>query len=97
MKWECTKCGACCRMAAKILQGVDFPYSFDENGTCEKYHPKKGCTIYDDRPAECRVDVIGAVYEARLGIKEAEYYAMTAVQCNKLMDELGIKKSFRIK
>jgi Fe-S-cluster containining protein len=84
-------------MASKLLNGFDFPYSFKENGECEKYDSKKGCTIYEDRPIECRIDSMSEIYEKELGMSAPEYYAMTIVNCNKMMNDLNIDKSFRIK
>jgi len=55
MKFPCARCGACCRnvhLAAetKTLDRGD--------GSCIHYDDaSKMCSIYDQRPAVCRVDV----------------------------------------
>ena len=55
MNFPCTRCGACCRnvhlaVETKILDRGD--------GSCIHYDDAtKLCSIYDQRPAVCRVDV----------------------------------------
>jgi len=94
----CSKCGACCRLAKKLLGHLDvgFPYAFKEDGSCEKYDPAVGCIVYEDRPDVCRVDVAGGICTTVLNITEEEYYTMTINSCNEMMDSLGIDQSFRI-
>lgn len=49
MAWECTKCGACCKLAWLIE-----PTMADDSGKC--MHLKDNiCGIYDERPDICRV------------------------------------------
>lgn len=100
MKFGCTKCGACCRLAGEIFKGacIDFPYGFKEDGvTCEKYKEGVGCTIYETRPDVCRVDKLAKLYKREHGINKEEYYELSTIACNLLMDKLNIDQSLRIK
>ena len=100
MKFGCTKCGACCRLAGDIFKGagVGFPYQFKEDGvTCEKYDEQAGCTIYEMRPDVCRVDKLAKLYKKECGMNKKQYYGLTIKACNMLMEKLNIDQSFRIK
>ncbi len=87
-------------MAGDIFKGanIDFPFSFKEDGvTCEKYEEGVGCTIYENRPDVCRIDKLAQVYEKECGMSKEQYYELSIVACNLLMDKLNIDQSFRIK
>lgn len=93
MGFGCTKCGACCRLASVVAQGLDieFPYDFNEDGSCSKYNEASGCTIYDDRPEMCRTRLVKDKSERE------EYYEKCAMACNTMMDILSIDQTFKIK
>lgn len=97
MSFGCTKCGACCINAREVLNGHPFPFKFLENGQCEKYDPKKGCTIYKDRPDCCRIDAGYEVYNNILPMSKETYYDLSAINCNAWIDKLGLDKIFKIK
>jgi uncharacterized protein len=66
--FNCTQCGNCCRIVKYVLlnkgtfknsgyeQLIDeFPYTFKENGECEKLVNNK-CSVYHNRPDLCNID-----------------------------------------
>lgn len=88
--FPCTGCGACCRMIKWVSELVEFPHEIGEDGVCSKLVDNK-CTVYDDRPLICRVDdLIGE------GDKK-KWYEINAAACNKLQEDFGIDKSYRVK
>ena len=55
MSFECTKCGACCRLAGSVaeLEGYD-----RGDSACKHLTPDNLCEIYDARPRICRMDAM---------------------------------------
>jgi Fe-S-cluster containining protein len=53
--FECSKCGACCRIAGNFLKNVvhGFPYKISDTGMCEKLVGNE-CTVFETRPDICR-------------------------------------------
>ena len=65
---KCDLCIACCEAGARVMPEFgDDPKDYkttevngatylalDSNGMCIYADPKVGCTIYDNRPAQCR-------------------------------------------
>jgi len=49
--FECSGCGACCKILPKLVA----PWLVGENGACKHLKDNK-CSIYEDRPIECRID-----------------------------------------
>lgn len=49
MAWECNKCGACCRIAGKIVPELD-----RGDGVCRWLTETNLCSIYEIRPQICR-------------------------------------------
>lgn len=97
MSFGCTKCGACCKIAKRILQGHPFPYKFNEDGSCEKYDPLIGCTVYDNRPDCCNIEKGYPVYNSIMPMSKQTYYDLSGINCNSWQSELGIDKSFNVK
>ncbi len=97
MGFGCTKCGACCLKAREILKGQLFPYSFLEDGRCEKYDETMGCTIYQNRPDACNIERGYDVYNTLMPMSKDTYYDISAINCNRWMKELKIDSSFNIK
>lgn len=103
----CTACGECCKHIDKSFpitvnllksRGVDeslleFPYSYDKTGRCEKLGDDNKCTVYETRPNLCRIDWI------RKAINTDKNYFFDEVRkaCNQLMDENNVDESYRIK
>lgn len=48
-RWTCTKCGACCRVAGRVVKELD-----RGDGACKNLTKDNLCGIYEDRPAICR-------------------------------------------
>ena len=95
MKFPCTKCGACCKMAAKMKL-----VPTNDKGDCMFLTEKNECSIYDKRPEICNVSRMfkkhkkDGVIPKKLPKKD--YYKINAELCNKFMDELNIPKNKRI-
>lgn len=96
--FPCIGCGACCMAVGEIIEtgkqgkgGIyqelieDFPYQADDKGHCEKLVDGK-CSIYDKRPALCRVDLFYDVALKDLMTRE-EYHQHTKLACMDLMKE----------
>lgn len=93
MKFGCTKCGACCRIA-----GLTGKVPNRGDGGCVYLGEDNECLIYENRPEVCRVDSMYEKYkEEGLDMSREEYYDLAGKSCNNLMDNLGIDESFRIK
>jgi uncharacterized protein len=92
--FPCTKCGCCCKRVGEAVRisGIQFPYGFNDKGECEMLVDNK-CIVYANRPWICNVDKI--IKKNKFNKKI--YYKETARECNKMMDEDGISKNFRIK
>jgi len=95
MGFQCKKCGACCKLVKKLIGNTPFPYSFTEDGTCEKYDPVIGCTVYETRPDVCNIEAGYEVYNRILPMGKETYYELTKINCNRWMDQLNIDKSFK--
>lgn len=58
----CLGCGRCCTLLVEIVGGIDdVPdelllgvYMRRVNGKCVALTPERTCSIYDNRPLECR-------------------------------------------
>lgn len=52
--FPCTQCGLCCQ---HVNLAPETQFLDRGDGTCRHYDaPSKGCSIYSERPAICRVD-----------------------------------------
>lgn len=89
MSFNCTGCGLCClhvdRAAemAKINIDLDFPYTWDANGRCEKLDENHKCTVYENRPLLCNVERFAEVY----GWNKEEFYRINEKACKDLQRE----------
>jgi hypothetical protein len=97
MNFPCTGCGCCCKVinwADKIVVRDDpdhplyFPYTHNE-GVCEKLIDNK-CSVYETRPALCR---IGVNIPEWMPIDQ--YYEQNIAACNKLIDLFGLGDEWR--
>ena len=48
MKWECQKCGACCKFAGYFIEGFD-----RGDKVCKFLTENNICSIYESRPDIC--------------------------------------------
>lgn len=78
-KFECSKCGECCRHINYILELKEFDSG---NGICINLKDNL-CTIYDCRPDICRVDVMYEKAYKEMYTRE-EFYKLNMDACDKL-------------
>lgn len=99
-KFPCSGCGSCCKRIGNVVEllntlGVDedlkFPYSYDENGVCEKLQGNN-CTVYANRPLICNVDKL----QEYLKIPKDIFYKENIEACNRMMDEDNTDLNLRI-
>ena len=77
MKFDCDKCGECCRNVnlSEIYADLD-----SGNGIC-KYLVGNLCSIYENRPLKCRIDECYYEYFSKEMTME-EYYEKNYEMCN---------------
>lgn len=90
--FPCTKCGACCRS----LHQNDVYVALDlGNGVCKNLNEANECSIYEQRPLMCNIDVAYEEYYKPMMTK-IDYYVQNAQACNTLQQLLGIPEDFRV-
>lgn len=92
MSFPCTRCGLCCQNIGSLPELVAFNRG---DGVCMNYDVDNGCLVYSNRPLVCRIDDGYERYAADKMTKD-RYLAMNAEVCNKLQDEAGISREFRV-
>jgi len=85
--YPCTKCGLCCRNVNRhpIYGALD-----RGDGICQHLEESTNlCSIYDERPEFCRIDL---AYELHFKstISKENYYVLNARACNQLQLEAGV-------
>jgi len=90
MKFLCSSCGACCRLAGLIADKYNLPLKKDRM-TCAHLIDNE-CSIYNDRPDCCRVDK--AAEDSDLTKKE--YYIETTKICHKFIDNEELDEKYKI-
>ena len=95
MTFPCTKCGACCKMAAMMNL-----VPTDGKGNCVHLTKDNECSIYDRRPEVCNVSRMFKKHKKNgvipKKLPKKDYYRHNAELCNSWMDELDIPKEKRI-
>lgn len=102
-KFPCSSCGACCNRIDKAIKAIGvesknpnselyFPYAWNDKGKCEMLTEDNKCAVYDNRPTICNIDSL----QQMINIPKEEFYKMNIAACNKMMDEEGIDKKYRI-
>lgn len=82
--FNCTQCGACCKMVTKEL-GALYNLPVNESGMgCAHLNEDNTCSIYDKRPKICRVDEMYYERNRELNITKKEYFKMTENICKDL-------------
>ena len=76
--YPCTKCGLCCKRVVGALPAKD-------DGSCIYLGEDDLCTIYDNRPIVCRVDLMIDLQPNR-----EERYRQNVEICNKLQEDAGL-------
>ncbi|MDY6269630.1 MAG: YkgJ family cysteine cluster protein [Selenomonadaceae bacterium] len=86
--FPCERCGCCCRLAGHTIWGKSMA---DANGICKYLDQEKNlCTIYENRPDICRVDLMyDRLYQDQMS-REA-FYAMNKDVCRQLQEKSGIR------
>jgi Fe-S-cluster containining protein len=91
MTFACSQCGACCRGAAEA--GL-VP---TRDGHCIHLTPDHRCAIYATRPTVCNVAATHAgLVSQGSPVSQAQYFTLSAVACNQLMDRYDVAASFRV-
>lgn len=91
MKFQCSKCGACCRRAG--LFGL---MPSREDGACIHLAEDNTCMIYETRPEICRVERMAERNREMFDMSTKEYFAFTNNLCNKWIKEDGMQDSYLI-
>ena len=80
----CISCGACC----KNIKGIEELKSFDRgNGICKYLNTHNHlCTIYQNRPDICRIDVMFEKVYFKHYTKEA-FYSLNKASCKILQEK----------
>ncbi len=76
MAFNCTKCGACCKVLPKLVA----PWLVGKDGTCKHLKDNK-CTIYDNRPDICNHEKMKQMYP---NLSNNEYDEMSMKACKEL-------------
>lgn len=92
MSFPCTRCGLCCQNIHKVEMLRDYHRG---DGVCIHYQPEVGCTIYEKRPAACRIDDGYKVFASDQMSLE-EYYRGNAQVCNQLQEAAGLPLDWRV-
>ena len=85
MKFDCTKCGLCCKSITKEF-GEMFGVPVREGGGCGHLNEKLECDIYESRPLVCRVDEL----HEKVFFKDyslEKWHDLQAAACKELQDE----------
>ena len=84
----CSSCGACCMIAGKTGYLPD-----RGDGACSFLDEENKCSIYEDRPDVCRVDVMHKINNPELSKKE--YFIKSTKACHKIIDLLKINTKYK--
>jgi len=82
MKFQCSKCGACCRRAG--LSGF-MPQR--EDGACIYLAEDNTCKIYATRPELCNMDKMYEVRKKQMNISKKDYFILNNEFCNEMIKE----------
>lgn len=82
MSFPCVKCGLCCRNIDKIPQLKAFDTG---NGTC-RYLINNLCSIYENRPEICCVDLMYERYFSDKMTRD-EFYKLNKKGCVELLNK----------
>ena len=80
MKWKCQKCGSCCKgeIVKKIL-----PEFYDKNkDRCINLTDDNLCSIYNNRPIVCNINMFNNIYDLEISDKELIDYCKTLQKKN---------------
>lgn len=83
MSFSCDGCGLCCRHINRVPQLSAFDRG---DGVCVNLNEEGLCSIYENRPEICNVDLMYEKYFHKLYSLE-EYYRLNHEQCEILKKE----------
>lgn len=78
-------------MGALVTWMPGFPYHARADGSCEKLVGGR-CSVYETRPAICRVDVMAE----RSGIARQVFYELNAAACNSMIRAAGLSDKYLV-
>jgi Fe-S-cluster containining protein len=90
-EFPCSGCGLCCKLLPRHKPG--WPLRGD--GACKHLTVDNRCSIYDTRPAECRINAMHQ--EVAPSLSTWKYHDLTAMICNTMMDQEGTPPDRRVK
>ena len=95
-KFPCTQCGGCCRLASAMRL-----VPVNQEGICEHLTDDNKCAVYNDRPGNCRVDIMYKKHKKERRVPKntsrLEYHRKVADLCNRIMDDYDVPIDKRIK
>ncbi len=92
ISFPCTKCGLCCQHIDRVPELAEYDAG---NGIC-KYLSDNLCSIYDNRPDICRVDVMYTTKYSRLFNRE-EFFMYNLLACKQLQTNIGLREAIQVK
>ena len=95
-KFQCSKCGACCRRAGKSGFMPD-----RGDGACIHLTKDNLCSIYETRPELCNMELMWEKRNKELdlesrGLTKIGYFKVNSEVCNSMMKEDDMDEKFRI-
>ncbi|MDD6925077.1 MAG: YkgJ family cysteine cluster protein [Campylobacter sp.] len=81
MSFFCSQCGECCKNIRHIPELAGYS---DENGCC-KYLKNNRCSVYENRPEVCRVDLMYEKYYSNKYTLQ-EFYTLNESICEILQN-----------
>ena len=96
VKFECSKCGACCKIAGKTGLMPD-----RGDGACIHLTQDNLCSIYETRPDLCNMEKMWQKRRFELdldarGVTKKAYFKVNSEVCNQMMEQQGMDKKFLI-
>ena len=80
--FDCSKCGLCCRNVYRIPK---LSYLADDDGVCRYLDTRTNlCTIYEERPVLCNIDMYYDIFLRDVMTRE-EFYKQNKVWCDDLI------------
>ena len=90
-----SKCGAGGRTAGK-MGGAKYGLPIKKDGSCGHLVDNE-CSIYDNRPIVCNVKKLGEkVIKSGSKLTLKEWYIYNSKLCNKMIDDDGLDKVYKI-
>ena len=103
--FPCTQCGLCCKNIGNILSNYSifptviqdlvkrFPYKVNEDGSCSKLNSDNFCSVYDNRPIMCNINLMGQLLQQ----SQADWHRKQADVCNELISNAGLSPDYLVK